>query len=156
MKLNEDFEDLLDALEATGVRFLVVGAHALAAHGVPRATSDIDILVQAESANARRVYEALVLFGAPVEQHRITARHFETEGDVYQMGLPPRRVDLLTRIDGVSFEEAWNGREEVLYEGRRLAVLGLHEFIANKRAAGRLKDLADLEMLRAAGVNVDG
>ncbi|MFK7926580.1 MAG: hypothetical protein AB8H79_00210 [Myxococcota bacterium] len=153
--LNEDFEDLLDALEEASVRYVVVGAHALAAHGVARATADIDILVQAGAANAKRVYDALVTFGAPIEQHGITAQDFEVEGDVYQMGLPPRRIDLLTRIDGVSFEQAWNGRKEVTYAGRRLLVLGLHEFITNKRAAGRPKDLADLELLRAAGVETD-
>lgn len=154
MSLNEDFEDLLDALDEARVRYLIVGAHALAAHGIPRATGDIDILVQAERGNAARVYEALVQFGAPIEQHRITPADFEVEGDVYQMGLPPRRIDLLTRIDGVTFDEAWEGRDVLTYEGRRLAVLSVRDLVRNKRAAGRPKDLADLELLRSVGVDV--
>lgn len=152
MRLNEDYEDFLDALEATRARFLVVGAHALAAHGVPRATGDIDILVRADSEKAERVYRALLQFGAPVEQHGITPRDFAVAGDVCQMGLPPRRIDLLTRIDGVDFDQAWNGRATIVYAGRQLPVLGLDALVANKRASGRPKDLADLDLLRAAGL----
>lgn len=155
MTLNEDFEDLLDALDEAEVEFILVGAHALAAHGVPRATGDIDILIRADKANAQRVLQALLLFGAPVEQHNVSAGDFEVEGDVYQMGLPPRRIDLLTQIDGVSFDEAWNRRVQLSYHGRRLPVLGLQDLIRNKRACGRPKDRADLDLLRAAGVDLD-
>ena len=155
MTLNEDFEDLLDALDEAEVEFILVGAHALAAHGVPRATGDIDILIRADKANAQRVLQALLLFGAPVEQHNVSASDFEVEGDVYQMGLPPRRIDLLTQIDGVSFDEAWHRRVQMSYQGRRLPVLGLQDLIRNKRACGRPKDRADLDLLRAAGVDLD-
>jgi hypothetical protein len=104
--LHDDFRDLLLELEGAGVRFLVVGAHALAVHGVPRATGDLDLFVARDSGNAARLVDALVRFGAPLEAHGVTARDFEREGTVYQLGLTPRRIDLLTSISGVEFDEA--------------------------------------------------
>jgi len=155
MNLNADFTDLLDALDDAGVKYMIVGAHAMAAHGVPRATADIDIFVLAEVENAKRVYRALVQFGAPVVLHGITARDFEVAGDVYQMGLPPRRIDLLTAIDGVSFRDAWIGHQRMAYEGRSVPVIGLRELVRNKLASGRPKDRADIDLLQAVGVDVE-
>lgn len=147
LAFNDDFLDLFAELTAAGVVYVIVGAHALAVHGAPRATGDIDILVRPDAENAVRVLEALRAFGAPVDAHAVTAADFARPGTVYQIGLPPRRVDVITAIDGCGFDEAWAGRHEVDVSGRRLSFLGRRELIINKRAAGRTKDLLDLELL---------
>lgn len=100
----------LDALIASKARFVVVGAHALAAHGLPRATGDLDVLVEPTPENARAVVNALNEFGAPINAHGVAPDDFSTEGTVYQMGLPPRRIDVLTSVSGVSFGNVWKGR----------------------------------------------
>ncbi len=145
--LNEDFIDLLDVLSAHGVAFVVVGAHALAAHGVTRATGDLDVLVRADAANAERVFAALEEFGAPLRAHGIVPADFEAPGSVYQMGLPPRRIDILTRVSGPTFEEIWSTRVELDVAGHRVPCIGREAFIANKKASGRPKDLLDLALL---------
>ncbi len=142
-ELNEDFVDFLRALIAADVEFVVVGAHALAAHGRPRATGDLDVLVRPASDNAARVVAALTAFGAPIEAHGVTRADFETAENVYQIGLPPRRIDLLTSISGVTFDEAAASRIFVDVEGLRLPVLGRAALVKNKRAVGRPKDLVD-------------
>lgn len=147
--LNEDFRDLLQCLREAGAEFLIVGAHALAAHGLPRATGDLDVLVRADAANASRVYRALAAFGAPLGAHGVAETDFTTPGTVYQIGLPPRRIDILTEISGVSFDDAWSSRIELPVLGAPLAFLGRDALIANKRAAGRPKDLADVLALEA-------
>jgi len=147
---NPDFEDLLAALHAQNVQFLVVGAHALAAHGVPRATGDLDVWVRPEEANAGRVVAALNAFGAPLPAHGITARDFSTPGLVYQLGLPPRRIDLLTQLSGLEFDEAWPGRVVLEVAGEPVPFLGREALLKNKRATGRPKDLADAALLEAA------
>lgn len=146
-ELNEDFLDMMRCLQAASVDFVVVGAHALAAHGIPRATGDIDILVRASSESAKRIVQALVAFGAPLEAHGISAADFATPGAVYQLGLPPRRIDLLTEITGVNFEEAWATRIETQLGGLRVPVLGREALLKNKRAAARDKDLVDVRAL---------
>jgi hypothetical protein len=145
--LNEDFIDLLRALTAAGVRFIVVGAHAMAVHGVPRATGDLDIWVRPAAGNAARVMEALEAFGPPVRNHGVTASDFEIEGTVYQIGLPPRRIDLLTAITGVDFDAAWAERLEVEIAGVSIPFLGRRSLILNKRATGREKDILDVHLL---------
>src|SRR4249920_1497950 len=109
MLLNPDFRDLLSALSAEKAEFLVVGAYALALHGVPRATGDLDVWIRASSENARRVHRALAAFGAPLEE--VTPEDFTTPGRVFQIGVAPQRVDILTSIDGLTFDEAWKARE---------------------------------------------
>ena len=146
-RLNEDFLDLLRSLLKEEARFLVVGAYAMAAHGVPRATGDIDIWVDADRQNAARVFTALARFGAPLESLGISIQDFARADSVIQIGLPPRRIDLLTGISGVTFEKAWAGRLSLLLFGLQVPVLGRADLIANKRAAGRPKDLADLAIL---------
>jgi hypothetical protein len=141
--LNEDFTDLLAALLASGAEFLVVGAHAMAVHGVPRATGDLDVWVNPTRPNAARVLDALHRFGAPLGDHGVTAGDLETPGTVYQIGLPPRRVDVLTSVTGVSFEQAWEGRTVVRADGLPIPFLGRAELSLNKRATGRAKDLVD-------------
>lgn len=145
--LNDDFLDVLAALAEAGVEFLVVGAHALAAHGIVRATGDLDVWVRASPENAVRVVVALKIFGAPLAQHAVTAEDFTRLGTVYQMGLPPRRIDVLTEISGVSFDEAWAARREIVVSEITVGFLGRTDLIKNKRAAGRDKDLADVKRL---------
>lgn len=141
--LNVDFLDLLSALARARVEFLVVGAHALAAHGIPRATGDLDVWVRADAENAKRVVAALEAFGAPLGAHGVSAADFELLGTVYQMGLPPRRIDVLTQISGVTFDEAWPGRKTVRIGGNDVGFIGREAMLRNKRAAGRPKDLVD-------------
>lgn len=147
--LNPDFVDILRALADCGAEFVVVGAYAMAAHGVPRATGDIDILVRPSPENAARVLAALRAFGAPVDAHRVTQEDLAEPGTVYQIGLPPRRIDVLTQISGVSFDEAWTDRVVCKLSGVDLPVLSRAALARNKRAAGRSKDLVDLELIEA-------
>ena len=145
--MNTDFIDLLRALLGADARFLVVGAHALAVHGVPRATGDLDVWIDASPANARRVWTALEEFGAPLDAVAIRLEDLVQPDRVVQIGLPPRRIDLLTRISGVGFAEAWDSR--VIHEVEALPVpfIGRSDLVRNKRATGRTKDLADIEAL---------
>jgi len=143
--LNPDFRDILSEFCAEQVEFLLVGAYALAAHGLPRATGDIDLWVRCGEQNAQRIMTALARFGAPLSD--LSAADFMTPDIVFQIGVAPRRVDVLTTIDGVEFEEAWAERLEVAVEGLRICVIGRKHLLRNKRAAGRPKDLADASWL---------
>jgi hypothetical protein len=143
----EDFRDLLAELVAAEARFLVVGAHALAAHGVPRATVDLDLWIDPTPDNAKRVWMALAAFGAPLDALRVQEADFLRPDVVVQFGLPPYRIDILTGLSGISFREAWSDRVEAPFEDVRVPFLGRASLIRNKRASGRKKDLADLEAL---------
>lgn len=146
--MTDDWADALAALLAANARFLVVGAHALAVHGVPRATQDLDVWIDPSPDNAARVWRALAQFGAPLTELGIRAEDFSTPGNVIQIGLPPRRLDLLTTISGVeSFSDAWTTRVEHRVGPNQIPIIGRQALIANKRASGRLKDLADIEAL---------
>ena len=149
--LNLDFLDLLEAFSRARVEFLVVGAHALAAQGVVRATGDLDVWVKPSAENAARVVEALTAFGAPLAQHQVSAADFMRAGAVYQMGLPPRRINILTQISGVGFDEAWPARSLVVLRGAPVAFLGREALLKNKRAAARPKDLVDVDLLERHG-----
>jgi hypothetical protein len=146
--LNEDFRDILILFADGEVEFLLVGAYALALHGAPRASGDIDLFVRPSSENAAKVYSQLVRFGAPVSALGITADDLAKPGVVYQLGLPPRRIDVLTEISGLSFDDAWQTRETATLEGRSIPFIGRDAFIRNKEAAGRPKDLADASRLK--------
>jgi hypothetical protein len=148
--LNEDFLDILRALLDEGARFLVAGAHALAVHGVPRATGDLDIWIDRDPANTEPVWRAIVRFGAPVESLDVSRDDLGRPGVVVQIGLAPRRIDLLTDLTGVDFASAWAGRVVRSVEGLDVPFLGRESLVQNKRATGRLKDLADLEALGEA------
>lgn len=126
---------------------MVVGAYAMAAHGVPRATGDIDIWVPADEANALRVFKALARFGAPLEALGVQARDFAAPDRVVQIGLPPRRIDVLTGVSGIDFASAWERRSSARFSDLTVPVLGREDLVTNKRAAGRPKDLADLTVL---------
>jgi len=143
--MNRDFVEMLSALSAAGVRFLVVGAHALAAHGAPRATGDLDIWVEASRENAAHVLEALGQFGAPLID--LTVDDLCADDTVFQIGLPPSRIDILTGISGVDFDGAWSRRMDVAIGDLTVGTLGRADFIRNKQASGRPKDLLDLELL---------
>jgi hypothetical protein len=145
--VNDDFVEWLHALVAQSARFLVVGAHALAIHGIPRATQDLDVLIEPTPENAIRVWNALAAFGAPMGELQITTADLARDDLAVQLGLPPRRIDLLSSISGVRFDEAWAGRHEQEVSGKIIPFLGRAATIANKRAAGRVRDLSDLEAL---------
>ena len=143
--LSPEFRDILSDFTAEGVDFLVVGAYAMAAHGFPRATGDLDLWVRTDPVNARRVFLALVRFGAPLKD--IREEEFRTPGWTYQLGVPPVRIDVLTAIDGVEFDDAWRRRRRLQIEGIRVPVLGRKDLITNKKATGRPKDLLDAAIL---------
>ncbi len=145
--LNADFRDVLLELADAKAEFLVVGAYALAAHGIPRATGDIDVLIRPSEENAKKVFAALDRFGAPLAAAGVKVEDFATQGLVYQIGLPPRRIDILTGISGVSFDEASVAKLELMLDGRPIGFIGRQALLANKRAAARPKDLADVATL---------
>lgn len=146
--MNDDWFDLLSALADADVRYLVVGAHAMAVHGVPRGTQDLDVWIDPEPANVARAWTALGAFGAPLEAIGVSVADLEREGTVIQIGVAPNRIDILTSISGIpAFAEAWAGRMESRVRGRTFPFLGRQALIANKRETGRLKDLGDLEAL---------
>lgn len=148
--ISEDFRDLLVELRDAGVRFLLVGAHAMAVHGVPRATGDIDIWIANDVANAERAFRALERFGAPLAAHGISVNDLTTLGMVYQIGLPPTRIDLMTSVDGVDFDRAWSDRVVATLDGIEVPVISRKHLIENKRASGREKDLLDLRILESS------
>ena len=145
--LYPDFRDMLSALHAENVEFLLVGSYAVAAHGRARATEDMDIWVRPNVSNSQKVMKALLRFGAPTASLKV--EDFQTDDLVFQIGIPPWRIDILTSIDGVNFEEAWRDRKEWTLEGLVVPVLSRDHLIANKKAVGRAKDLADVETLEA-------
>jgi hypothetical protein len=145
--LNPDFRDILSAFIDARVEFLVVGGYAMAAHRLPRATKDLDLWIGPFAANAPRVLRALDVFGAP--RHDLTAADLERDGTIYQVGVPPNRVDVITTVDGVSFAEAWRDRVDIDIDGLKIPVIGRRQLIANKRAVGRPQDLVDAALLEA-------
>jgi hypothetical protein len=136
---------MLSALRAENADFLIVGSYAVAAYGGQRATADIDIWVRPSAENSVRVMRALTRFGAPTSQ--LKPEDFQSDDLVFQMGNPPWRIDILTSIDGVSFDEAWPERTECAIDGLSLPVLSRKHVLLNKRTVGRAKDLADVEQL---------
>ena len=143
--LNKNFKDMLSAFSEAGVDYLLIGAYAMAAHGYPRATGDIDIWVRATESNANRVWAALKNFGAPLSKVRLA--DFHTADVVYQMGVPPQRIDILTSISGVDFDQAWSERITVQIDDLSVNVIGLQQLYANKLATGRDKDQQDIKIL---------
>ena len=147
--MNRDFAEMLSALSEAGADFLVIGAHAVAVHAHPRATGDLDIWVRATPENAERVWTALVAFGAPL--HQLTREDLASDDVVFQIGVAPNRIDLLTTIGGVRFDEAWPRRTTVELWGLSVPVIGREDLVRSKRAAGRPRDLADLAELEGTG-----
>ena len=143
--MNRDFVEMLSALSEAGADFLVVGAHALAAHGIPRATGDIDIWIRPTSENAQRVHQALAAFGAPLFD--LSVSDLSQPGIVFQIGVPPSRIDILTGVTGLTFDAAWPRRISANLMGLSVPIIRRDDFLANKRATGRDKDLADIALL---------
>ncbi len=148
MAVNPDFRDLFAALNAAGARYLLVGGYAVAFHAEPRFTKDLDVWTEPSGANAARVHQALQAFGAPLQD--LTDDDLGRAGLVFQIGVPPNRIDIVTSIDGVEFAEAWPGHAETTYGDQAVPVIGRAELIRNKRASGRPQDLLDLEILEQA------
>ena len=146
MAINPDFSDLYAALNGAGARYLLVGGHAVAFHSQPRFTKDLDVWIEPTPANATSVYTALETFGAPLGSLRV--EDLSTEGIVFQIGIPPNRIDILTSIDGVSFGDAWPARVETTYGEQRIHVIGREELRRNKLATARPQDLLDAELLK--------
>jgi predicted nucleotidyltransferase len=141
---------MLQCLLEENVRFLLVGAYAVAVHGFPRATKDIDFFVWATPENAANLMRALTKFGAPLDD--VSESDFSSEGIIFQIGNSPRRIDIITNISGVKFEQAYANRKAILIEGIEVPVISLQDLIANKRASGRKQDLADIEKLESAQI----
>ena len=147
MDLNPEFKDMLVALKDANVDFLVVGAYAVAAHGYPRATGDLDIWIRADDGTAPRVMCALAAFGAPLTE--LTVADFSAPSIVFQIGVPPGRIDILTTVSGVDFDCEWKYRLQIKLDDIAFEVIGRADLIANKRASGRPKDFADLAALES-------
>ena len=142
--LNQDFKEFAELLNARGVEYLVVDGYALAAHGHPRYTGDIDFWVGLGQDNIQRLLDALQAFGFASLGLKVDDFNQDT---IVQLGQPPRRIDILTAIDGVDFSACFERRGSAVLGGVQLNVIGLTDFITNKKASGRLKDLVDLETL---------
>ena len=140
--LNEDYREMLQLLLRNEVNFLVVGAYAMAAYGYPRATGDFDIWVDTTLENSQRIYKSVSDFGAPLSG--ITERTFTEKGIVFQIGVAPRRIDIITHIDGVEFHNAYQDKEEVEIENMKIPFLSKSKLIKNKKATGREKDKIDI------------
>jgi hypothetical protein len=148
--MNKDLKELLLAFNAHGVEYLVVGGYAVGVHAEPRATKDLDIFIRADERNSHAVYLALADFGAPLQEFSPSDFNDE-QGSAFQIGQPPARIDILQRIDGINFDEAWQDRVEGLVEGEIPAhVISRKHLIQNKLKIGRAQDLADVESLRDA------
>lgn len=146
MALQRDWREFLSLLVSHRVRFVVVGAHALAAHGQPRFTGDLDVLVEPSLTNARRILKVLHAFGFGALQ--VSERDLGRPETVVRLGHPPVGIDILTSISGVSFTSAWKNRVHTRLGGVRVAVLSAKDFVRNKRAAGRPRDLLDVALLQ--------
>ena len=145
MATNPDFKDLFSALCAEDAEFLVVGAHAVMLFTAPRYTKDLDVWVRPSAANATCVHRALTTFGAPMAD--LTVDDLAVEGTIFQIGIAPNRIDVLTSIEAVSFVDAWKRRVPSTYGDVPIHVLSIEDLLTNKRAVGRPQDLLDVENL---------
>ncbi|MCF8036737.1 MAG: nucleotidyltransferase [Desulfobacteraceae bacterium] len=143
--LNEDYRDMLQCLSDEKVKYILVGAYALAAHGYPRATMDMDIWVMPSPDNAEAVLRALRSFGAPL--HNLTNQDLQTDGTIFQIGVAPRRIDIITAASGLRFERTYQNSIPVSIDGIELRIPSIDDLIINKKTTGRTKDLADAEAL---------
>ena len=144
--LNKDYKEMLQIVLDNKVRFLVVGAYAMGAYGYPRATGDFDICVETSSENSEKIYQSLLEFGAPLSE--LTKTTFCEEGIVFQIGVAPRRIDIITKIDGVDFHKAYSDKQEIDIEDIIIPFLSKEHLIRNKESTGREKDRLDAKYLR--------
>ena len=144
--LNQDFKEILSAFIVEKVEFLIVGGYAMAFHGYVRATGDIDLWIRLSDENAERVWRALQTFGAPLFDLNI--EDLKTSGMVFQIGVVPSRIDIITQIDGVEFEDAWREHKTIEIENLRIPVIGKNQLLVNKQSTGRIKDRTDASWLQ--------
>lgn len=145
MAINKDFEDLLRSLNSVRAKYLVVGAYAVIFYAEPRYTKDIDFWIQPTPDNARKVYQALRRFGAPVKG--LTIKDLINPNMVYQIGIEPNRIDILMGIRGLSFDQAWKNRRVSRYGREKIYILDREDLIQAKKRTGRLQDQMDLQLL---------
>lgn len=144
--LNEDYKEILQILLSHKAKFLIVGAYAMGAYGYLRATGDFDIWVEASAENSKKIYKSLSEFGAPLSD--IAEKTFTEKGIIFQIGVAPRRIDIITHIDGVTFEEAYKTKESIEIEGLQVPFLSKENLIKNKQSTGREKDRLDADYLK--------
>lgn len=144
--MNEDYKEMLQSLLDQKVEFIIVGAYALAAHGFPRATGDMDVWIKPNEKNSKKVYKVLARFGAPINE--IREDEFSQPGLIFQIGVVPRRIDIITKIDAVEFDEADSDKIFVDIDDLKIPVLSIDKLIKNKMATGREKDLLDAKLLK--------
>jgi hypothetical protein len=148
MDVNPDYKDLLRELNDRGVKYVVIGSHALIYYTEPRFTKDLDVWVEPSPENAQRVFEALKAFGAPL--HGICLEDFADPTTIYQVGVAPRRIDIVMGVSGVEFPTAWQNKKQVCYGDIRINILSIEDLLKNKKASGRPQDLADYALLQKA------
>jgi hypothetical protein len=144
--MNSEFEELLKLFNGSGVKYLVVGGHAVMLYTEPRYTKDLDLWIEANEENAGKVFSSLVAFGAPLAG--LSSNDFSKEGFFYQIGVPPARIDILMSIDGVEFQEAWPNRSQASIGAQQVWFISRQDLVRNKRACGRHIDLHDLDLLK--------
>ena len=149
MFVNSDFTELLKLFNDNNVRYLIIGGYAFIQYAEPRYTKDLDLWISTDMSNAKAVYRALKMFGAPLTG--LTQADFSDEGYFYQMGVAPMRVDILMGIPGMEFEEAWERRVEINFDGLIVPFISKEDLITAKRAAGRPQDLIDADILAKTG-----
>jgi len=149
MFVNSDFTELLNLFNRNSVKYLIVGGYAVIQYAEPRYTKNLDIWINADTANAAAVYKSLREFGAPLSG--LTKADFAEEGYFYQMGVPPIRVDILMGIPGIDFVQAWQNRVEVAFDDLTVSFIAREDLIIAKRAAGRAQDLIDANLLAQSG-----
>ncbi|RZS72158.1 nucleotidyltransferase [Pseudobacter ginsenosidimutans] len=154
MILAQDFEEFVALLNKHGVQYMVVGGYALAFHGKPRHTGDLDIWIGISKKNADKMLDVLKEFGLSAQG--FTKDDFLKEGYMTQIGYPPLRIDILNSIDGVDFKDAYKNKEEVDLDGLIITYIGLQDFIKNKEASGRLQDINDIASLQKKGKSKNG
>ena len=155
MILPEDLKQLLLAFNVHGVEYLIIGGYAVGVYSEPRATKDLDLFIRADIRNSEAVYRALAAFGAPIDG--LTPADFRDDpNSIFQIGLPPTRVDILQHIVGVNFDEAWEHRTETTVDGVATHVIAVEDLIQNKLQSGRMRDLADVEAIREANPEKPG
>ncbi|MFH1771720.1 MAG: nucleotidyltransferase [Candidatus Omnitrophota bacterium] len=147
--LNEDYKEMLQILLNNEVKFLIVGAYAMGAFGYPRATGDFDIWVEASMENSNKIYRSLYEFGAPISD--IAENTFTEKGIIFQIGVAPRRIDIITHIDGVDFQEAYKSKENIEIEKLTIPFISKENLIKNKQSTGREKDKLDADYLKKSG-----
>ncbi len=146
MDVNPDYKDLLKELNARGIRYVVVGTHALIYYTEPRFTKDMDIWIEPTQENAAKIFEALKAFGAPLQGIKI--EDFANPQNIYQIGVSPSRIDIIMGISGVKFPTAWRNKKHVKYGDVQINILSAEDLLRNKKASGRPQDLADVSMLQ--------